>query len=526
MKIATLNTRGFNSTSKHTFLLDFIKKHDIDIIALQEINSPVTNLQDSEYEIFSNAPAKLGTALLFKRHLKPRTIQQSAEGRIIRAEFENFTVVNVYGYANANAEVKRDFYQTILPMFLRPYHENLILLGDFNATLDKKNNKSNNKALTELVNGMNLYNASTLIPCTQNVYTFRSKAGQSFIDHILVEGRNREMVSAFEILPYAASDHEMVVINFGLTITQTKTQKKKTAYWKLNVSLLEDPDFKNVFTQFYDSCRRRKCLYNSTIDWWEQDFKRIFKQVCSQFSKEKRADFKNRIYFKEKCLTDLAEKLNKGEDKIAEYVGMKKTVEELKKEEFKGRGVRGRLHHPIEEEGVGAAHLIQERRTGEERTIEKLSSDSGEILTSEGQMANFIFDYFSRLYKLEVKKSADFETKISSYPAQGLASPPDNSTAERSSPGQAAFLSCIENKLSVGQGRDLEAALTADEILNVISGLKKSKSPGMDGIPNEFYQVFAPLLITDLTELFQCIIASGRLSVSQRTSLITHPQGW
>ena len=34
--------------------------------------------------------------------------------------------------------------------------------------------------------------------------------------------------------------------------------------------------------------------------------------MCSQFSKEKRADFKNRIYFKEKSLEDLAEKLNKG----------------------------------------------------------------------------------------------------------------------------------------------------------------------------------------------------------------------
>ena len=124
--------------------------------------------------------------------------------------------------------------------------------------------------------------------------------------------------------------------------------------------------------------------------------------MCSKFSKEKRADFKKRIYFKEKCLEDLAEKLNKGEDKMAEYIEMKKTVVELKKEEFNGRGLRGRLNHPIEDEEVGAAHLIQERRTGEERTIEKLTSNSGEILTSEGQKENFIFDYFSRLYKLEV----------------------------------------------------------------------------------------------------------------------------
>jgi len=110
---------------------------------------------------------------------------------------------------------------------------------------------------------------------------------------------------------------------------------------------------------------------------------------------------------------------------MAEYIEMKKTVVELKKEEFNARGLRGRLNHTIEDEEVGAAHLIQERRTGEERTIEKLTSNSGEILTSEGQKANFIFDYFSRLYKLEVKKIADLQTSATSSPAQWLASTTD-----------------------------------------------------------------------------------------------------
>ena len=45
------------------------------------------------------------------------------------------------------------------------------------------------------------------------------------------------------------------------------------------------------------------------------------------------------------------------------------------------------------------------------------------------------------------------------------------------------------------QCQELEAMLTADEI--VVGGLTKSKSPGMDGIPNELYQVFYQLLITD-----------------------------
>ena len=65
------------------------------------------------------------------------------------------------------------------------------------------------------------------------------------------------------------------------------------------------------------------------------------------------------------------------------------------------------LTQPIEEEEVGAAHLIQEKKPGEKKTIEALTSESGEILTLETQKANFIFDYFTRLYRLEVKKNGD-----------------------------------------------------------------------------------------------------------------------
>ena len=62
------------------------------------------------------------------------------------------------------------------------------------------------------------------------------------------------------------------------------------------------------------------------------------------------------------------------------------------------------------------------------------------------------------------------------------------------------FLSCINNKLSVEHCQGLEAVLTADEIMHVIGGHTKSRSPGVDGIPSEFYQVFSTLLITDLTD--------------------------
>ena len=109
---------------------------------------------------------------------------------------------------------------------MRPFDENLILLGDFTSAFTIPNTKSNNKALSDLVNGMHLLITSTRIPPTNKAFTFRSKAGQSFIDHILVENKNREAVSVFEP-PYAASDHELVIIVIDLNRAKTKTQRKR-----------------------------------------------------------------------------------------------------------------------------------------------------------------------------------------------------------------------------------------------------------------------------------------------------------
>ena len=79
---------------------------------------------------------------------------------------------------------------------------------------------------------------------------------------------------------------------------------------------------------------------------------------------------------------------------------LQRAVEEFRKEKPIGRLVKGRLTQPIEEKEVGAAHLIQEKVTRKKNNIEAQTSDGGEILTSELQKYNFIFHYFTLLYRL------------------------------------------------------------------------------------------------------------------------------
>ena len=143
-------------------------------------------------------------------------------------------------------------------------------------------------------------------------------------------------------------------------------------------------------------------------------------------------------FFKEKCLQELADKLNVGEGNLADYIDLKRAMVELSKEKLNGRVVRGRLTQPIEEEEVGAAHLIQEKKAGEKKTIEALTSESGEILTSETQKANFIFDYFTKLCSVEMKKNGDHQEIAS--PLDSISSCHRVDVWFKSGSGQLSFL--------------------------------------------------------------------------------------
>lgn len=51
--------------------------------------------------------------------------------------------------------------------------------------------------------------------------------------------------------------------------------------------------------------------------------------------------------------------------------------------------------------------------------------------------------------------------------------------------------------------------------------MAKGKTPGVDGLPAEFYQWFWPVLGEDLVEVLNYCYSYGRLSLSQHSGLIT-----
>ena len=65
-----------------------------------------------------------------------------------------------------------------------------------------------------------------------------------------------------------------------------------------------------------------------------------------------------------------------------------------------------------------------------------------------------------------------------------------------------------------------EGDLTIAECLKAVRGMAKNKTPGLDGLPAEFYLAFWSVLGSDLVDSLNCAFQVGFLSVSQRRGLI------
>ena len=86
---------------------------------------------------------------------------------------------------------------------------------------------------------------------------------------------------------------------------------------------------------------------------------------------------------------------------------------------------------------------------------------------------------------------------------------------------QDFFLNSLDRFLSREEAALCEGDITLEECTRALKSFKRNKSPGLDGLPYEFYTKFWDLIGPDLVSTFNDSFSKGSLSFSQRTGLIT-----
>lgn len=150
MKLISYNVNGIRSAMNKGFV-DWLKAENPDIIGLQEIKAQekdidATIFQDLGYELYWFPAVKKGySGVAIFTKVKPKSINYGMginkyddEGRMIRADFEDFSFISSYFPSGTTGDVRQDFkYEFLEDVFgymqdLKKQNPKLILSGDYN----------------------------------------------------------------------------------------------------------------------------------------------------------------------------------------------------------------------------------------------------------------------------------------------------------------------------------------------------------------------------------------------------------
>lgn len=75
--------------------------------------------------------------------------------------------------------------------------------------------------------------------------------------------------------------------------------------------------------------------------------------------------------------------------------------------------------------------------------------------------------------------------------------------------------------------KELESPMTPKEVEIAIAGLKNGKSPGLDGLPSEFYKMFKDYMIQPLMKVWEeaLIFQALPCSINTRVIKLIHKRG-
>ena len=148
MKIISWNVNGIRAVYQRNFL-NWLKNSRADIVCLQETKAQEDQLPDDllkprgYYSYFSSALKKGYSGVGVYSKQKPLKVEYGLgskrfdqEGRILKLEYPNFTLLNLYlphgGRQKENLGYKLDAYQHLLGYLQTVKNKNIVLAGDFN----------------------------------------------------------------------------------------------------------------------------------------------------------------------------------------------------------------------------------------------------------------------------------------------------------------------------------------------------------------------------------------------------------
>ena len=488
------------STSHLAGLLSIIDIEKPDLIMIQEnvldtehLSTFLANKKDylAVSNVDENEPSKPGTALVWHVSFPVSQVTNLEPCRMQTAYVGPYPVVNVYPPAGSNSGPgRREYFREQLFRVMRGLGGKLpIMGGDWNCVIDKKDieggdyRKKKSQDLMDLVREFNFTDSFRYLHPDADEYTWerKDKFG-SRLDRFYLP---QELLSGLKEVthhPYM-SDHKYVkmLIKLPGITRKIKTEKQQETFWKLNVSVLEDEDFMLEFGVTWDRVKEKQQEYVDIAEWWDKLAKPECRALCMRFSAMKARS--------RRCMQDMLRVMLScamEEKNWVDVAFIRARLREIMRKESLGFSVRSRFKENIECEKASLYHVNREKKKGGQKTVTKLLIDNQEVEDREAIQGE-ICDYFGALFKGHHRRGG-----------RNVGTPfkPDFTLINE-------FLGDL-GQLSEASKEKIEAKVKMGELEDAIKDLQNNKSPGLDGIPAEFYKKTGSVINKELLEIINC----------------------
>ena len=497
LKLASVNARGCNNIKKKAALLQWMKLNKYDILNIQETHIKAEKIESFNQSFDGNCIHDesdtnhgKGVATIFKNNLEIdlKNNNKKGNGRLLLINFsksdKEFTLVNLY--APTEYKYKKQFYEDTIAFIRRNKTQisSLIIVGDFNINAETKN-KQEIEYIKNFKNQLNL--VDQYIPKDRNDkgYTFYNSRYKSRIDYILIQNDLRPIMSKVKIKVAPVPDHRALEITLKVPIPE-----RGPSYWKLNTQILREEEYEKNILSIFESTLNK---YENTLDKgtiWDL-FKIKVKEFSIFYSKNRKQIQDNEIKNLETKITELDNKPNTHE----ETAKLKEELEHKLAEISTGAQIRSRAEYVENGEKNTKFFLNLEKKRQEQNVITELKNENGKTLNKREAILQEIENFYKNLYSSKIIS----DTKYDEFLNNDL----------------------DEKKLTNDQKQLCEGKIKIHEAECALKNMKEKKSPGIDGIPAEFYKTFWNLIGEFLISVYNEAYARGELPYSMNRSIIS-----
>ena len=436
-----------------------------------------------------------GITILVRQDIKHQAINISRTGNYIALQFEHntetYTLIGVYlepeDYATERLKNVVEEIENIIRK-----NENIILTGDFNSIRDVKDTKiqtiqtknlrqKHQTLMAPLLTRQKLKDIWREKNENTTEFTHISRTNATRIDRAYCSGENIPKIKICH-KTFGAFDHKGLQLNIGQRIKWGK------GLWKLNVKLLESEETKQGIKTLIEELKSFKYKYEP-LEWWDFFKKKLKNHLMTIGIQRKQEQQKTLI----KLENELKLKEQSGISNMQEIIELKGKIHDIHKEHLEASRIRARIEKLKYMDKPSKYFYDLEKMRGKSKNIEELSNENGNTINTKEDILAEIEHFYTKLYSQE----------------------PTNKTE------QEKIYKLLEKKqIDPSEMETLGDFITTKEIKTALNQMQSNKSPGSDGIPNEFYKTFWPELKEELCEMLNNIYIKQSLSQTQKQAII------